>query len=94
MVLNRNLNHFLLDFKLFCVTIHLKMAELFSYSKIRYEYDKWPLNFKDTDIRLIEPEIKVETNKKDFPYIRRDPNFITLSTLTEMSDHTVRYLLL
>lgn len=45
------------------------MADLYTYSKIRYEYDKWPLNFKDTEVRLIEPEIKVETNKKDYPYI-------------------------
>jgi len=65
------------------------MADLFSYTKFRYEFDKWPLNFKDTDVRLIEPEIKVETNEKDYPYIRRDPNFITLSNIPTMSEHTV-----
>ena len=31
------------------------------------------------DVQLVS-EIKVETNEKDYPYIRRDPNFITLST--------------
>ena len=69
------------------------MADLFSYTKFRYEFDKWPLNFKDTDVRLIEPEIKVETNEKDYPYIRRDPNFITLTNIPTMSEHTVSFIL-
>lgn len=57
------------------------MADLYTYTKFRYEYDKWPLNFKDTEVRLIEPEIKVVKNEKDYPYVRRDPNFITLTTV-------------
>lgn len=70
------------------------MADLYTYTKFRYEYDKWPLNFKDTDVRLIEPEVKQETNEKDYPYIRRDPNFINLSTISKMSEHTVKILFL
>jgi hypothetical protein len=34
------------------------MTDLYTYTKFRYEYDKWPLNFKDTEVRLIEPEVK------------------------------------
>jgi len=45
------------------------MADLYTYTKFRYEYDKWPLNFKDTDVRLIEPEIKIVTDPKEYPYV-------------------------
>jgi hypothetical protein len=65
------------------------MTDLYTYTKFRYEYDKWPLNFKDTEVRLIEPEVKQEMDEKEYPYLRRDPNFVTLSTIEYMSEHTV-----
>ena len=67
------------------------MTDLYTYTKFRYEYDKWPLNFKDTEVRLIEPEVKQEMDEKEYPYLRRDPNFITLSTIEYMSEHTVSF---
>jgi len=28
-------------------------------------------------------------DEKEYPYLRRDPNFVTLSTIEHMSEHTV-----
>ena len=67
------------------------MTDLYTYTKFRYEYDKWPLNFKDTDVRLIEPEIKQISDPKEYPYVKRDPNMITLSTISSFSCHSVSY---
>jgi hypothetical protein len=42
------------------------MTEFHTYTKIRYEFDKWPLNFKDTDIRLISPNIIPQDDDKEY----------------------------
>ena len=66
------------------------MGEYYTYTKIRYEYDKWPLNFKDTEVMMISPHIKIEIppegeEDKNYPYLRRDPNFIHLTNVAEFS---------
>jgi hypothetical protein len=61
------------------------MAEWYTYTKYRSEFDHWPLNFKDTEVRLIEPEIKVDEDEKEYPYVKSDPNFVTLSNIPEYS---------
>ena len=72
------------------------MGEYYTYTKHRYEYDKWPLNFKDTEVMMITPNIKVEMpeegkDHKDYPYVRRDPNFIHLTNVAEFSQHRVSF---
>ena len=74
------------------------MGEYYTYTKHRYEYDKWPLNFKDTEVMMITPNIKVEMpeegkDHKDYPYVRRDPNFIHLTNVAEFSQHRVSFLI-
>jgi len=65
------------------------MGEFYTYTKYRIDFDAWPLNFKDTEVRLIEPEIKVVEDDKEYPYVKCDPNFISLSNIAKYSEHSV-----
>ena len=57
---------------------------------MRYEFDKWPLNFKETEVRLITPNIIPQEDDKEYQYVKRDPNFITLTNICEYSEHIVK----
>ena len=60
------------------------MGEYYTYQKKRREYGKF-CNFQDTEIKhwFIPP---VAANAA---YIQRDPNFIDLDNISELTEHVV-----
>lgn len=72
------------------------MTEFYQYQKKRREFGK-PCNFVDTSV--ITPKFPEEDNygrrqteSKDVQYVVRNPNFIELDNITELSQHFVNTL--
>lgn len=65
------------------------MAEFYQYQKRRREFGK-PCNFSDTEPKMTGhyPSGQIE-NPKEAKYVLRNPNFIELDNMTEMSQHYV-----
>jgi dynein intermediate chain 2 len=66
------------------------MAEFYQYTKARREFGK-PCNFTDTKpmTTVLQP---FEPKKKDEGYVLRNPSFIELDNLTELTSHNVNTL--
>jgi dynein intermediate chain 2 len=63
------------------------MAEFFIYQKKRREFGK-PCNFQETDTRHCG---YFPTPGQVTTYKERNPNFISLDNISELSEHQVRY---
>lgn len=68
------------------------MAEFYQYQKRRKEFGK-PCNFSDTEPKAMGhyPTVQIE-NPKEAKYVLRNPNFIELDNITELSQHYVNTL--
>ena len=70
------------------------MGEYYTYQKKRREYGKF-CSFQDTEIRhLLFPVPRDNTNPNPnapnpVNYIQRDPNFIDLDNIPELTEHVV-----
>jgi dynein intermediate chain 2 len=75
------------------ITSHIPhMAEFYQYQKRRRDFGK-PCNFSDTEPKSTGhyPSVQVE-NPKEVKYVLRNPNFIELDNITELSQHFVNTL--
>ena len=57
------------------------MAEFFSYSKKRKDFNK-PIDFKESEIRYCGYSPQTQNDQK-YSYVKRDPNFILLDNIIE-----------
>lgn len=66
------------------------MAEFYQYSRARKEFGR-PCSFADTK-PMSTSLLPFEPKKKEESYVLRNPNFIELDNLTELSTHNVNTL--
>ena len=64
------------------------MTDYFTYQKRRKEFGKFP-NFADTEIKVVGFVPIGGTTLFNENYVIRNPNFIVLDNLAEMSEHSV-----
>jgi len=71
------------------------MGEYYTYTKFRHEFGRY-CQFQDTEVRVVTPPINDSeyladgTRNKNYPYVKRNPNFITLSNIPRYSENIVR----
>jgi dynein intermediate chain 2 len=66
------------------------MAEFYQYTKLRKDFGK-PCSFADTK-PMSTVFLPIDRKKKNEDYVLRNPNFIELDNLTDLSVHNVNTL--